>query len=110
MEDSSDDAINGDGMLYDFADESDDEINVSTHYTQVTVHTNSTPTSLRSSKEDLSSSSSILKLRSDDNSFNNGRDEGVNKYGGKYRQLFYRDIEKGTALVRSKRDLSSQFV
>jgi len=56
MEDSSDDAVNGDEMLYEFADESDDEINVSTHYTQVTVHTNSTQTSLRSSKEDLSSS------------------------------------------------------
>ena len=111
MEDSSDDAVNGDEMLYEFADESDDEINVSTHYTQVTVHTNSTQTSLRSSKEDLSSSSSsIVKLRSEDNRFDNGRDEGVNKYGGKYRQSSGGDIEKGTALVRSKRDLSSQSV
>ena len=76
MEDSSDDAINGDGMLYDFADESDDEINVSTHYTQVTVHTNSTRASIRSSKEDLSLSSSILNLRSDDNRFDNGREGG----------------------------------
>eukprot|EP00815_Leptocylindrus_aporus_P007819 CAMPEP_0116072864 /NCGR_PEP_ID=MMETSP0322-20121206/14819_1 /TAXON_ID=163516 /ORGANISM="Leptocylindrus danicus var. apora, Strain B651" /LENGTH=377 /DNA_ID=CAMNT_0003561865 /DNA_START=135 /DNA_END=1269 /DNA_ORIENTATION=+ len=110
MEDSSDDAVNGDEMLYEFADESDDEINVSTHYTQVTVHTNSTQTSLRSSKEDLSSSSSIVKLRSEDNRFDNGRDEGVNKCGGKYRQSSGGDIEKGTALVRSKRDLSSQSV
>jgi len=110
MEDSSDDAVNGDEMLYEFADESDDEINVSTHYTQVTVHTNSTQTSLRSSKEDFSSSSSIVKLRSEENRFDNGRDEGVNKYGGKYRQSFGGDIEKGTALVRSKRDLSSQSV
>eukprot|EP00815_Leptocylindrus_aporus_P007799 CAMPEP_0116057804 /NCGR_PEP_ID=MMETSP0322-20121206/4827_1 /TAXON_ID=163516 /ORGANISM="Leptocylindrus danicus var. apora, Strain B651" /LENGTH=377 /DNA_ID=CAMNT_0003541881 /DNA_START=100 /DNA_END=1234 /DNA_ORIENTATION=- len=110
MEDSSDDAVNGDEMLYEFADESDDEINVSTHYTQVTVHTNSTQTSLRSSKEDLSSSSSIVKLRSEDNRFDNGRDEGVNKCGGKYRQSSGGDIEKGTALVRRKRDLSSQSV
>jgi len=54
MEDSFDDAENVEEMLYDFADESDDEINVPTHCTQITVHTNSTLTSLRSSKEDLS--------------------------------------------------------
>jgi len=53
MEDSSDDAINGDEMLYDFADESDAEINVSTHYTWGTVYTHSTQASLHSSKEDL---------------------------------------------------------
>ena len=58
----------------------------------------------------MSSSSSIVKLHSEDNRFDNSRDKGVNKYGGKYRQYFGGDIEKGTALVRSKRDLNSQFV